>query len=730
MTIDYIPPIQRSDLADAGNSHTSIAAHRVHRDDVPVAPFDAPSWPLAALAPVHRKSPTIHFKDWPHGFQKFARHVAYTLINHGNPESLIEQHWSNAGQWPSAATIANTLHRLRAQTIWLTTEWSDAHPDTPVRCPEDMDSQHLDDVKSWIEGRYVNAGVRAANLSETLRIWHLNPWLPDDCQWPDAIWRHSNWRPNRRNEENKTMPIEETTFSPMLEWAIAFVTSFAPDVLSAHSHYVGLEGRRNGESFRHAGDCLDHYVMNGLPLPPRPAHAEGPDGLRIGWSVMEYRHGFSGMKFASAQRRKQRMSLPVSEDFAQTALDVPVTGLFQGRPWVPFIGVYDVTGTGRNVHDDGGPLIAHLRTACLIVVAALTGMRPEELLNLRDGSALAPVTRPGGSRVQLIQGHVFKGVGRLEDGSPGKPRPAVWATIPVAAAAIRVVQQVNKALGRSAGRLFPGAGSHSVSTGTVTVWIESFIEFVNTRLAPHTAAPAAFTIPSDREGAICLRRFRRTLAWFLRHRPNGDVTLAIQYQHVGVVMGEGYAGTKASGMPDLLLEEDWNHRLSTIRHLGEQLSDGQGVGGPAANRALSIVARVPRQLLPADERRLRKEAWLTVYDNPAAIALCVYNEATALCTKRRLAGKDTNPDLLGCVDGCPNCARTDGHVVRLTLQARSLRDQAAMAPLPMAQSMLERAERNDRIVADFDATRMTVGDGQAKMMPEPEGAPEEMGQGL
>lgn len=706
-----VAPSLRGELRFPEGDEPSITSDRIYRADAPVASFGAPSWPLAALDVGSRPTRTLHFADWPEGFQNFARHVAYVLINYGNPEGFMEQRGSSAVQWPSGASIDNILQRLRAQTRWLTTDWSERHSDTPVVCPGDMDQQHLDDLKTWVLARSPIARTQRAHLADALRVWHINPWLPDDCQWPEPAWRHHDWRPKESKSDNKTITIDESTFSPLLEWAIGFVTNFATDIIGAHEHYTErLVSESQATERLAAGHLLDKYARAGMPLPPRPAGFGGREGNGVGWQVLQYRHGLPPKSLSSVFIGTRKKSLQIGADLALTALDTPICGEFRGDPWIQFIGVYDVaTGAGLPV-GSAGPLVKHLRTASLIVVAALTGMRPEEVLDLQQGCADAPIPRAGGSRVQLIRGHVLKRAVRLEDGSPSEPRVVAWATVPVAAEAIRVAEQINKILGRGAGLLFGEGGPNSVHTGTATGWIESFIGFVNTRLVPFTQNPAAYHISTDPDGAVTLRRFRRTLAWFLRNRPNGDVTTAIQFQHVGVALGEGYAGTKASGMPDLLLEEDWNHRVSTVRHLGDLLDAGEGISGPAAQRVIEATQRLPRLLLPSDERRLRKDKSLPVYDNPAAIALCYYEEQGALCQKLKQTGKDTQPDLLGCVDGCHNCARTDGHLAGLRRQTQGLRDQAALAPKPLAQSMLARAHRNEKIVAEFGEQRITLND--------------------
>lgn len=704
-------PDRRDSLPAIQADTASIAAHRVHNPDAAIAPFSADSWPLGALDAAGRPSRTIHFKLWPMGFQTFARQVAYTLINHGNPESLIDQHNSSAVSWPSAGSIYNILHRIRGQVNWLVNEWSLLHEATPIYQPGDLDSEHLEDLKTWIETRYTQPRQKGAQLADIIHVWHLNPWLPEECQWPEPRWRKQAWHPKRRKEENKSIPVSEETFQPLLEWAIAFVSNFSSDILEAHDHFLNRVATTDlVEPFKAAASLLDEYAKTGKLLPPKPVVMGHQAADGVAWRTMEYRHGIPAASFSNANRRRRKASQKIGVDLADNALEYQLKGQFQGRPWIPFIGVYDVAFTaGRRTEHDGGPLMGHLRTACLIVVAALTGMRPEEVLNLKGGSAPAPVLRPGGSRLQLIHGHVFKGVSRLEDGTPGDPKPAVWASVPVAATAVHVAERIHQATRRRSGLLFAESDAVSAHPPTATGWIQSFSDFVNARLVPWTQNPDAYRIPTDPFGAVTLRRFRRTLAWYINNRPNGDVTTAIQFQHVGMALVEGYAGTKESGMPDLRLEEDWNQRVNTIHQLEEMLDAGGGLNGPAAGRAISAVRQLPRQLTPTEEKRLKKDATFAVFDNPAAIALCVFFEPNALCHKLRQTGKDTRPDLLGCVAGCQNCARTDEQLELVMQKAKGMREEADISPLPMAQSMRAEADRQERMVSEFREQRETFG---------------------
>ena len=50
----------------------------------------------------------------------------------------------------------------------------------------------------------------------------------------------------------------------------------------------------------------------------------------------------------------------------------------------------------------------------------------------------------------------------------------------------------------------------------------------------------------------------------LVNKPNGGVSYALQVGHLGMPIRDGYAGTKASGAPDLLLEENWARQTHDV----------------------------------------------------------------------------------------------------------------------------------------------------------------------
>lgn len=685
----------------------SISQNRIHQDAA-IAPFSADVWPMNALAnDPSRPLPRLRFDGWPVDFRDSAKHLAYVLINHGNPEILTDEAHGNYVKWPQAGTIENLLGQLKHHVDWLLGEWSDRHPDTPVHTPRDLDSEHLHDCRRRVDISSSSVDSKRKSLECLIRVWHLNPWLPEGLQWPEPTWHREAWKPRTGGvRENATKRLSQATMGPLLEWSIAFVTTFCDDIFSAHADYHGrIDDLPAGEGQCHAArTILQEYVRTETPLPAAVSWSGTKRAEEVGWAVLAYRHRIDTIYLGRALA-KMLVRPPVSKDASLTALDFKVEGLFHGQPWTPSIGVYDVKPRLISRNTLPGPLLGHLRTAAIIVAGYLTGARPEEICGWQHGAAPAPLERPGGSRLHLIRGRVWKGSRADDSGALGTGQEAAWATIPAATKAIHVAEQISQLFGRDDGLLFSDTGRQTAPS-TVALWIRDFVSFINERLVPYSVDPQALQIPEDPDGAITLRRFRRTLAWFIHNRPNGETATAIQYQHLGTVIGGGYAGTKESGMNDLLLEEDWSHRRRTVDHLRNLLDSGEGLSGPAAARAFAATDKLPRHLTPADERRLRKDGTLLIYDNPAAVALCVYDERRALCHKIKLAGKDGQPSLLDCVDGCLNCARTDGQLQELESAAGALQANAALSPLPLAQAFLARSERNLLLVSQHRSTRI------------------------
>jgi hypothetical protein len=674
-------------------SDSAIPKHRINNPGAPASRYSDPSWSLARMAPPGTVVRNLGWTEWPTGFLAIGKSTAYTLIDQGHPDDVIEG-VSQRRTFPSPGTIRLKMQILRKIVSWWTGPWSQAHPDTPVLCPADLDAGHVDDARRWILNSEMSPRTTGQFLQCLVQAWELNPNLPSSDQWPEPTWRGENYLPRVPLEENKTISIHPETFAPLMEWSTAFIGQFATDILAGARDYRERV-RDLPENFRAAGAILDQYADSNRPLPLAPKWApQRVNTLNISWETMAYRHGISARSFSDQYKGTRRDRLEHSSATSDIAMDTPIRAQFHGTPWIDQLTVHDYYWgvAGMKGYDGPGPMLRHLRTAALITTAALSGMRPAEVLSLRRSSIMPPQTMPNGiTQLHLVRGHIGKGARYLEDGSPAAPKEAVWSVVPIVHQALEVARQISEFLGEPEDSLLFSNTDRPVLDTTPTEWISSFIQLVNDRLAPQTRTPEALVIPEDPSGLITLRRFRRTLAWHIRNQPNGNVTLAIQYQHVSVTTGRGYAGTNRSGMPSEHARADWEHRKEMHQQLLREFDAGSTFFGPAADRLTDIIQKVPRVLTPQDERRLKKSGELPIYDNPAALALCVFDERQALCKKIEATGAKPKPDLLGCLPTCKNIARTATHVQQVEQEISRLELQAQLSPKPMAQSLLDRA---------------------------------------
>ncbi|WP_199923047.1 hypothetical protein [Streptomyces sp. NRRL B-24484] len=283
----------------------------------------------------------------------------------------------------------------------------------------------------------------------------------------------------------------------------------------------------------------------------------------------------------------------------------------------------------------------HLGTACFIVIAYLTGMRPGEVLGLRTGCCPDPPPEPDGTPGRhLVRGREFK-TARDEDGnhlSRGTERALPWVAIAPVVNAIRVLERMvpdGHLLFDSRTHHFtsPRPATGSLTASSMVRRIEDFITWANAEAARHGLAREA--IPPDPHGRVAGARFRRTLAWHIARRPGGLVALAIQYGHLRTAISAGHASRSRDGIHTLLDIETVRAVGDTATNLHQHLEYGGGISGPAARRAIQVAARAPEfagtAITATTARRDLANDDLMIYDNPNTLLMCVYKRDQALC---------------------------------------------------------------------------------------------------
>ncbi|MFD4659677.1 integrase [Kitasatospora sp. NPDC058444] len=503
--------------------------------------------------------------------------------------------------------------------------------------------------------------------------------------------------------ENSREPLAEGTIGPLLIWALRMVDDFAADILAARQEAQDLTERAEQtagtrESMARLARYLDRLVERGEPVPARRHKGEH----QVSLIYIAAQAGCPPRQVNSHLATDRRKGL---RDYLRSRpgrcpLSTQVTGTVGGRPWAEALDFTEIP-----------QLMRHLATACFIVLAYLTGMRPGEVMALESGCC--PEPDPPGR--YLIHGRVFKGV--LDpDGnhhSPGQIREVPWVAIAPVVSAIRVLEHI-----APDGLLFDTA-AHTVPRGRAATGRTIHLQAMRTRIEDFAAFASDLArrldrphevVPADPHGAIGTARFRRSLAWHIARRPGGLVALAVQYGHLRTAVSAGYAARGRDGIHELLNIETARATADTLTTLNDDLAAGAGISGPAARRAIHAAAQAPAF---AGSVRTHRQALdilnqaLTVHDNPQAFLMCVYQRDRALCHRTDITDA---PRLDRCRPACANIARTDRHADDLVRHAQTLEKQAAShaVPGPLADRLASRAARLRGIADHHEHNRISL----------------------
>ncbi|MGW9360960.1 integrase [Streptomyces diastaticus] len=644
----------------------------------PVPRFGDRSWSLACLIHGPRvNSETIHWDRFPLAFQAELRYLAWLLINASLPTSFLIGKPSRWRTTVSPGQIHPTVMKWRALCQWL-----DASGHTSLReCTHEVFREYA----LHLGGRGQPRGAVQKVLASITRLWALdssNPLPIGICEPPWLSEGADDFLPAGSSAgENATEPITPQTMGPLLIWALRVVDDFSDDILRAIEKREEVLTRSGLTPSTPAGlaalrNYLEALASAGISAPSMAA------GNRSGVAA-KY---ISFMTGASIRQVHYQVAEGPWRDHLLSAngpapVLTEIAGRVDGLPWTGFIDYSEVE-----------PLKRHLITAAYITVSYLTGMRPREIQGLEKGCCPDPE-----SGRHLIYSRVFK-TALDDDGNhvpQGVPRDVPWVAISPVVKAIRIVE-----------RLAPERYLFADSMpGTMNEWIEKFIiwasDFAKRLGRPHEV------IPADKYGAVGVSRFRRTLAWHIARRPGGLVALAIQYGHMRTAMSAGYASRSRDGIHDLLDVETALSVADTFAAINDSMTNGEGVSGPAARRAIYASQHAPEfsgSIVTARQARaLLQNPSLAVYDNPEAMLMCVYKPDRALCN--RVTSRDS-PRLDRCVSSCSNIARLDSHAQLMRKEAASLESEAVNVPDPLSHRLRTRAESLRYIADQHDRSRI------------------------
>ncbi|TDC75530.1 site-specific integrase [Actinomadura sp. 7K507] len=520
--------------------------------------------------------------------------------------------------------------------------------------------------------------------------------------------------------ENRTPVVPDSVFGPMLAAALYVTGVLGPHITDLLAERASLQVRRQESTLKdpRRPEAVDDvlsviagHVAAGRPLDRLPedrirARArEGrmrPDDplLPVSVDALARQAGYRQSHMTAWLPRLR----PALEDAVRQvgtappwAHDAPVVDRADGNGTLPW--TMPLTGKhARDLHD-------YLRTAAILVTAALSGMRKSELCELTTGCCPPPR--------ELIPGLVrYRITGKVIKRAPLGGTPDEWVVTKEVYDAIAAATK----LPRTA-----TAGTSLFGRFTFSLLFRTFRNWVN---GPAGQRLGLEPIPP---GQVNLRMLRRTLAVELAYRPGGLLAAKIHLKHVSVATTEGYAARPGGSQARFLAEvnkEEHNRNLAIIQAEYSNFQDGIMPSGPGARDLTALFADTaettsghqPPTVIPGDQqvRAMLGKRAKTLHLGPANY--CWFTDpAKALCL-RQAGTPDADQPLLAMCDSA-RCPQATHHPSHREIWADTVtQHQEFIATLPRSQKT-ERARleaelaRARRVLAGIDAAA-SPGKGQ------------------
>ena len=698
-----------------GPTDAAIRDEVIRNKDVPVPKFGDASWSLAAMGGASGKgTTTLYFEradgmrrnvlvppvEWAHCL----RRVAYVIVNEEMPPSWTRQLQTARVARLDPGTIRPVVAALRDFMAWLASK----HVVCLADVTEDLLDVYYADVTATDE---VESSRHYVLLSAVERLSHLAPMLPDDERLCRPRWQ-ADWAYDRRSEPAggaARQVLDPAIADPMLLGAIATVRYMAPDIFAAYDEVKETLARTASTDHSAARNILIE-LANGDGIPGFESGA----GRRLDATGLRYRYGlYEGVfsKQLSAAGLAERVVAP------PVLAHVAVHGQVGERPWCGGVPVRDLqTRSGAGAVPAA---LRHVRTACWIVLAFLSGARPEEVRHLPiDTLEIVPPRTPDGPVRCLLNAHKRKHERDADGRASEAGRPAQWVTLAAGADAVRVAAQVVERTGSDSEWLFPGTGKEgkrAVKHATLAKHVGDWVGWYNA-LVVASEWGDAYLIPSDRGTRWDLATFRRTAAWHIADQPRGREALQQQFQHASIMQGGAYSSLAEVGVRRVM---DQGRKAAHDQLMADVANSimhgGTHISGPAADRLVEA-ARLSEPLRATfqTERETRRlsESGQQVFDNPRAYSLCVYDPLLAKCMTTDDIEDDTMsmPDRGACQSSCACHARTDAEVEMLRADIEKHRREAVspLTPEPMSVRLSQVADRKQRQVDEHERTAVFI----------------------
>ena len=299
-------------------------------------------------------------------------------------------------------------------------------------------------------------------------------------------------------------------------------------------------------------------------------------------------------------------------------------------------------------------LVGVVRTATTAVIAAVSGMRASELMELQARCRQpAEELLPGMARYRLA--------GKLIKGQPLGGTRDEWVVIEPAYQAAGLAEQLHD--DPADGALLFGRIAFNIRYAWFRNWVNG----------PSGQRLGLEPVP---DYPVSLRALRRTLAMELAYRPGGVLAAKVHLKHVAVATTEGYASRPGGAQAELLAEvnqHESERNLALLREEFRNYQNGIMPAGPGARELTDFFASIdadpdqaeaPAAKVQRSDREIRslltKRASVL---HPGTANYCWFTDPSrALCL--RLAGDQAgDKPLIGMCDSarCPQATHHPCH---------------------------------------------------------------------
>jgi integrase len=520
--------------------------------------------------------------------------------------------------------------------------------------------------------------------------------------------------------ENKTPVVGQEILQPALAAALYLTATIGPHLvtLPPQVQQRRREHARLNEAAIDPGrlqEVLRQHAATGLPLEAtRDVSARAR--LQQGWDPADplLHVSFTALAREAGAGRIRPAPLAAARPLIEQTLALVGTA----KPWARQAAhVSRADGAGmaawtlpldeRDIRD----LAGYVHTACLLLTAALTGMRPSELMELRHGCRTT--SQHGDDMIR------YRLTSKLIKGQPLGGTSEEWVVIEAVHDAIGLAEQLSCYI-RTRDDLIFGRFNFDLRYPWFRAWVSS----------PAGQRLGLTPIPG---GAVTLRMLRRTLAHELAYRPGGLLAAKIALKHVSVATTEGYAARPGGAQAKLLAEiaeDEASRNLQIVLTEFRNYQNGIMPAGPGARELAGFFATVDEDLashaaaapnvVPGDQHILNLLSKRAQVLHLATANYCWFTDPSrALCLK--LAGTPAADKPLAGMCDSARCPQATHHPCHRPAWADTVTSTTAFIGALGRTRTTERArlqaelDRAQRVLTSIDtATRpATRADGHA-----------------